>query len=516
MSERTAAKMRDQNSYSGGPFGQLEPGSAVRRLAGDTNNSCVDRPHDREFSRAQQRGTMTNRYIAVGVLVAALAATAHGQQTSVDQRLEQLEQEIRLLKQQRELDREEAQQKALEKAKNTPILQAGENGFAFKSADSNFVLRVRGYVQADGRFYLNDDANNGNDTFLLRRVRPVFEGTVFRDFDFRLMPDFGNGANSTNIIQDAYLEWKYWPFLKVRAGKYKPPVGLEMLQSDTDLLFAERGLPTDLVPQRDVGVQLSGDLLDGVISYAGGVFNGVVDGGIADLDTFDSKDADARVWFQPFKKAGVEPLQGLGFGVAGTIGSENGSLASPNLPSYKTTGQNTFFKYLGNTTNLTTTAIANGSRDRLSPQASYYWGPVGVFGEYVICEQEVMKGASSNRLRNQAWQVAGSWVVTGENASYKAVTPRQPFDLKKGGWGALELTARYGVLRIDKDAFPTYADPNKSAQEAREWGVGANWYLNRNVKLVLDYEQTAFNGGAAGGADRETERVIFTRAQLQF
>ena len=435
------------------------------------------------------------------------------------QKYEELEQRQRIVERKLELKQEADDAAAKEqaaKAKEMPIIKAGQDGFSLQSADGNFVLRLRGYVQADGRFYPGDDANNATDTFLLRRVRPIFEGTVFRDFDFRLMPDFGNGANSTNIIQDAYVEWKYWPFLKVRAGKYKPPVGLEMLQSDTDLLFTERGLPTDLVPQRDVGVQLSGDLFDGVVSYAGGVFNGVVDGGIADIDTFDSKDADARVWFQPFKKAGVEPLQGLGFGVAGTIGSENGSLASPNLPSYKTTGQNTFFKYLGNSTNLTTTAIANGSRDRLSPQASYYWGPVGVFGEYVISEQEVMKGASSDRLRNQAWQVAGSWVVTGENASYKAVTPRKPFDLKKGGWGALELTARYGLLRIDKEAFPTYADPNKSAQEACEWGVGANWYLNRNVKLVLDYEQTAFNGGAAGGADCETERVIFTRAQLQF
>jgi phosphate-selective porin OprO and OprP len=33
--------------------------------------------------------------------------------------------------------------------------------------------------------------------------------------------------------------------------------------SDTDLIFMERGLPTDLVPQRDVGVQVSGDLLGG-------------------------------------------------------------------------------------------------------------------------------------------------------------------------------------------------------------------------------------------------------------
>ena len=34
------------------------------------------------------------------------------------------------------------------------------------------------------------------------------------------------------------------------------------------------------------------------------------------------------------------------------------------------------------------------------------------------------------------------------------------------------------------------------------WAVGLNWYVNRNVKYVLNYEQTRFEGGAASG-DRE-------------
>ena len=209
------------------------------------------------------------------------------------QKYEELEQRQRILERKLELKQEAEDNKAKEleaKAKVTPIVKAGPDGFGLQSGDGNFVLKLRGYVQADGRFYPDDKANKATDTFLLRRVRPILEGTVFRDFDFRLMPDFGNGANSTNIMQDAYAEWKHFPWLKVRAGKYKVPVGLEWLQQDTWTAFPERGLPTDLVPQRDVGVQLSGELFDGAVSYQGGVFNGVVDGGIADIDTWDSKD----------------------------------------------------------------------------------------------------------------------------------------------------------------------------------------------------------------------------------
>ena len=47
-----------------------------------------------------------------------------------------------------------------------------------------------------------------------------------------------------------------------------------------------------------------------------------------------------------------------------------------------------------------------------------------------------------------------------------------------------------GQLDVDEDAFPTFADPAKSAQTAKAWGAGLNWYWNRNVKWMLDYERT--------------------------
>src|SRR5690242_1059159 len=79
---------------------------------------------------------------------------------TIDQRIDELDQEIRALKRQRELDQEQADQ-AAQKAKETPIVTAGPEGFALKSADGNFVLRLRGYADADSRFFLNNGAHNG-------------------------------------------------------------------------------------------------------------------------------------------------------------------------------------------------------------------------------------------------------------------------------------------------------------------------------------------------------------------
>ena len=463
------------------------------------------------------------------IAVAMSGPGVFAQQKTVEQRLQELEQEIQILKQQQAVAKETAVPVTAPKSADATLVKAGADGFIIQSADANFKLRVGGYAQADGRFYLNDrpvkgSAGNGTDTFLLRRVRPIVEGTVFRDFDYRIVTDFGNGSAQTTLLQDAYVEWKYLPWLKIRGGKFKPEVGLEQLQQDTWLFFAERGLPSAIIPQRDVGFQVSGDLFDGILHYAGGVYNGVVDGALADTDTYDSKDAAARIFVQPFKKTDWNALKGFGAGVAGTIGNQQFTTTTTNLASYKTTGQNTFFTFGKGT-------AADGLELRGTPQAYYYWGPVGLLTEYAFAQQELRNGTLLDNVRNTAWQVEASFVLTGEKATYNGVTPKHPFDLKKGGWGALELAGRYGDLRLDPTAFSTtpatggqrFADPTKSAQEAREWGVGLNWYLNRNVKLVLNYEQTVFDGGAGTASataytihNRATEQVLLTRAQIMF
>ena len=85
---------------------------------------------------------------------ALLALPASAQEADLKSRLEELEQELRIVKRQFELDKEAA----TEKSKTAPVLSAGANGFSFRSADTNFVMKIRGYIQADARFYPDDAA----------------------------------------------------------------------------------------------------------------------------------------------------------------------------------------------------------------------------------------------------------------------------------------------------------------------------------------------------------------------
>jgi phosphate-selective porin OprO and OprP len=398
-------------------------------------------------------------------------------------------------------------ERAAAEAAKKPTVRAGSDGFRLQSADGHFVFRLRGYVHFDARSYESDTP--GTDTFALRRVRPILEATLWEKFEFRVMPDFGGSQTS---LQDAYADVRFSPAFKLRLGKYKAPVGLERLQSATAISFVERSLPTLLVPNRDLGVQLHGDVAGGRASYAVMLSNGVPDGGSADSDTNDGKDLSARLFLTPWAKSDGA-LRQLGFGLAATTGEQEGSPTAGGLPSWRTSGQQSFFAYRASSV-AADAAFADGDRTRLSPQAYYYNGPFGLLAEHVTSKQEVRRGAAVADLEHEAWQLAGSWAFGGK-ASYRGVVPEKPFDPEAGQWGAFELVARVAGLDLDEQTFPLYANPVTAVAGADQWTIGLNWYFNGNFKLNLNYDQTEFEGGATGG-DRVTEKVILARAQISF
>jgi len=195
------------------------------------------------------------------------------------------------------------------------------------------------------------------------------------------------------------------------------------------------------------------------------------------------------------------------------------STASPtarwHLPTLKSPGQFNFFTYLADATKPDGTALAGGTRYRISPQLYWYIDRVGLMAEYVRSAQDVKKGTEVRTVGNQAWQVSLSVLLTKDKASYDGVKPNKPFDYEFKGAGAWELAARYEEITIDDTAFPLFADDSKSARQARGFGVALNWYLNQNARLAINYEHTNFTGGAVKG-DRAPEDALLGRLQVSF
>ncbi len=501
--------------------------------------------------------------------------------------VQELDQKVKILARKGEV----AEEGASAAKKTAPVVKASESGFSFGSADGKNEIKLRGLLQADHRHY-SDGANDvrersrnragllnpatgfndAGDTSLLRRVRPTIEGKVSGKYGFRFTPEFAGGGAT---VVDAYVDANLNPAFNVRAGKFKSAVGLERLQSGADIKFIERSYVTNaILPNRDLGVSVYGDVLDKKLNYNFGIVNGVADGGNISTGTEynGEREYTARLFTAPFVDS-ANVLSGLGFGIGATYtdftGEQNlnwtdtaaADATRNGLPSYVTNGQQTFFRYGAN-------AIADGKRFRISPQANYYYGPLGVIAEYARVDQDVsligrLAGTTDNtaqpflagtkkKLSHDAWQVAASYLITGEDASFKGVKPKNDFDLDKGGWGAWELVARYSEINLDSDAFknrfgqfanenqnagaPTginsaYADGTKSAKSAKSWTAGVNWYLNQNAKIILNYEHTSFEGGASVNnqninaantnyrsivKDREDEEALLARFQVAF
>ena len=104
------------------------------------------------------------------VLLAVAPPAVRAQQDSTpaaSARLEELQQRIRILERLRELEADSNRAAALAR----PTMNIGADGFTFRSPDGRWRLRVGGYFQVDGRYYLRDTQSLGTSSFIVRRAR---------------------------------------------------------------------------------------------------------------------------------------------------------------------------------------------------------------------------------------------------------------------------------------------------------------------------------------------------------
>ncbi len=473
------------------------------------------------------RSLRATAYAAALTAIALAPFTAQAQTTpsagstddvaALREQIRLLDQKLRVLERNLELKEETA----VAEAKKQPKLTLSDGRIEFASADGANSIRLRGLVQADGRFYIDDtNATGTNDSFLLRRARIGLEGKFAERFQYVVQSEFGTG--SAVQILDANVFASVIPEFGVRFGKFKTPIGLEQLQSDPVAFFNERSVATGLTPNRDVGVQAEGAFFKGGLSYQLGVFNGVPDGGNTTQATtdFDSdKSVAARLFATPWVNDKDSALKGLGFGIA--AGQGNYDTTSGRAGQYRTDGQQTFFTY-------ETSVLADGKGTTISPQAYYYYGPFGVLAEYVSSTIDVRRNASQpvREIENTGWNVSAGYVLTGEEASYKGVTPKTVFNPSAGTWGAFEIVARVAQLDIDDEVFTgtsstRLANRNTSASEITTYGIGLNWYPAKAVRVGLNYFHNEFeldgNASPATGAVIDgDEQTIIGRVQVSF
>jgi phosphate-selective porin OprO/OprP len=143
---------------------------------------------------------------------------------------------------------------------------------------------------------------------------------------------------------------------------------------------------------------------------------------------------------------------------------------------------------------------------------------LGVIAEYATVDQAVKRGTTTDNLKNEAWQIAASWLLTGEDASYGGVKPLTPYKPgPDGGWGAFELLARYQENKLDDKATTYVNTTNGYATAAKTWGVGLNWYLTADSKFAVNYDLTTFDNVTTGTVLKgDKEHFLVARYQIAF
>ncbi len=378
-----------------------------------------------------------------------------------------------------------------------PVVAGWNEGFFIQTPDGDNRLQIGFVVQADGRFALDDPPAITN-TFVMRKVRPVFTGRVGKYFDFKVMPELAGSV----VLLDGYFDIRFSPRFRLRSGKDKTPVGYELLIGDAYLIFPERSVVSLLVPNRDVGFQAQGDLAGGRLLYSGGIFNGNPPDGtsaITDVDTNGGKDLAGRVVWMPFRSTTTpqHTLSNFGLHLGGSTGNQTGA-----LPSYKTSAGQTYFAFPATTT-------ADGRRNRVTPAVFLYLKGFGGFAEYARSTQDIVTSGIPRTVTNQAWGVTASYVLTGEATSDRGVRPKRPFDPAAGAWGAVQVAARYAELRLDRDLFASET-ADTASRTTQQMTFDTNWFLNNYVKIYATYERFTFSGPLAH------ENLILFRSQLAF
>jgi len=411
-----------------------------------------------------------------------------------------------------------AQNKEKSDKDSTPV--AGwKDGFFLQSKEKDFVLRITGQIQTDDHAYLNDKDQTDIDSIFLRRARFGLEATMFQYYDFRFLPDFGQGQA---VIQDAYLNIHWWEWLQFETGKFKQPFSYEQLIQDRFVPTMERSMIDQLTPARDVGFMVWGqklfcDRLDYGFAVSNGEFNG-------NGDTNEHKDINGRIAARPFNSPEFFPwMHLLQVGISGGVGVEQEPVSPSTL---KTPAFVPWFKY-------NSTVVADGVRSRWSPEIVYFYGPLGLAAQYLREEQELRPSAAGpsypfrQDVTTQGFYVMGTYLLTGEERTgYIALDPIHPFNpcCPCACAGAWELVARVSRLEVDSSVFTPgraqLANPATNSPGATETTFGFNWYLNRWVRMQWNWEHAWFDKDVQLGpttANRTRyQDTIMTRFQVIF
>lgn len=466
--------------------------------------------------------------LCLATLPAIPAEAAQSSQDSNTAKIEELNRQLQDLSDQvQDLKRSQAAQYAdIQSKRSGDVKVSLKNGRpSFTSADGDFSLALRTLVQYDTAYYSQGkvpagiDFSSGNN---FRRARFGASGTLFKDWSYEFIYDFGGSGTEASTISSAYIQYDGLAPVHVKLGAYPPPESFEDSTSASDLLFLERSQPTDLARSvagsdgRDAASILSyGDDYFAALSYTGGL--------VGDAAVFDEQQAlVGRFAYRLFHSDEANFALGADstyvFKLADTA-------AGPNSPHALRLRERPELNVDSESIRLIDTGTIDASKYwEWGAEAAGNWQSLyaqgGYFSYAVTRRDSILPDPKFD-----GWYAQASWMLTGEAKPYRSErgayglpTPAEPFSFDHPGLGAWELAARYSVLDLDYRAGDAgSATPVDGIRGGRQkiWTAGLNWYPNSALRFLLDYQHTDVSRLSSTGGDLGARlNAVSLRAQL--
>ena len=393
------------------------------------------------------------------------------------------------------------------KVKNTAKVKNGP-GLKIESADGKNSIKLSGRVQLDTRSF---DHDNDADTFDIRRAYLGVSGKVGQYYEYKLTGSFSDSTK----LDEGYLNINWWKPVQFQFGQFKTPLSLEERTSSRFTNFMERSYVNNdsLTTGKEQGVMIHGNPKDW-IGYGVGAVNGLG-------QNTDNKNGDSDN-FQYVAHVDANLAKPLGYKNQVMHVGLNGSYWDADEVNSKTFESKQ--KTLGRGEQFF--SISANSPTELTKQMYGFEGAWAidnkkVQGEYATTEFDT--GANQQDL--SAYYVETGWILTGETyaKSYKTsnmggkfdrIKPNKEFDPNTFTGGAWEVVAGYSAFDA-KDFTATSAGlTSTGATDVDTKRIGLNFIPQQNVRLMVNYVDTDYNGTTVAGEDGE--KALLFRMQYDF
>jgi phosphate-selective porin OprO/OprP len=387
-------------------------------------------------------------------------------------------------------------------------------GVRLLSPDGRYRIEFHNLTQFDGRFFspAGDPLTN---QFIVPRQRFVFAGQVDKYFDFFYSTQRGYG---TFDIFDAFINFKFDPAFNVRVGRTKTPYTYEYYKiGEGDLIGPERSVFVgNLSPNRQVGVMAYGRTLNDQLEYALGLFDGP-HRSFQDFNTF--KNPFLFLNSRPFLYGSSDALRYLAIGGSANYGREK-DILEPN--AFRTANDETVAEAVASSSptflRFNPAASIVGEQAFWSGDVNWFYRSLTVQGQYNggFINYSVPQGRNTfvQRVPYTGGSFAVTYFLTGEeNINRREIVPLRDFDYRDPfkNPGAIEPFSRVAAFNAGPSIFEHgLANRNLWSNDATVFDTGVNWYPNRYLKFVFDWQYSRY------GSPVQVSPIRFTKSENMF